>query len=380
LKKLRNIYLANLLTSGRKADRPGFIQMVLDGKCETLETYWKTNAVRKLLDSYPELKIFLDSGAHSLLTAYVKEQGADEETEDSDIVSFDAEDFSRLDDNVQIFMSQKKVGTMHADGRIRRDGAMRTGASAFINYDFTDNEKVRKYLDEYIEFCHKYKKQLITYVNLDIIFNPEKTWENQKYMESNGLAPLPVYHFGEDLSWFKKYVDQYEYIGISGLGADIQKSTYVRSFGDPVFSYLHGTKQDVKIHGFALTALDLLIRYPWYTVDSTTWVKHAAYGNVIVPKINHDGTYNYTDSPLLVRVSEESKLIKTKSPYYTIKHAPAEVEKIEEYLETIGVDISKLGTELTERTKVNIHFFIELQKFKFEVDHDKYLRSTETFF
>jgi hypothetical protein len=36
----------------------------------------------------------------------------------------------------------------------------------------------------------------------------------------------------------------------------------------------------VKVHGFGLTTLDLMYRYPWYSVDSTSWVKIGMFGAI----------------------------------------------------------------------------------------------------
>ena len=59
-------------------------------------------------------------------------------------------------------------------------------------------------IDEYIEFVKKYKDNLTVYANLDDINSPEKTWENQRYMESKGLKPLPCFHYGEDVKYLKR--------------------------------------------------------------------------------------------------------------------------------------------------------------------------------
>ena len=149
-----------------------------------------------------------------------------------------------------------------------------TKTSAVYDFSFFDSEIFKTYLDNYIKFLVEYKDQFDIYVNLDVIKNAEKTWEIQQYMESFGLSPLPVYHIGEDVKWFKMYMDKYDYIAVGGLGSkSMSKATYVRYFGDEVFSLVCDTPDRmprVKIHGFALTAPDLMSRYPWYSVDSVS--------------------------------------------------------------------------------------------------------------
>ena len=175
-------------------------------------------------------------------------------------------------------------------------------------YEYADSKEFKEYLDAYIAFIHENKEYLDIYVNLDVIFNPEKTWEVQKYMEAQGLSPLPVYHFGEDIKWLKKYVDEYEYIGIGGLGQDITKKKFIQGMGDPVFSYVCDTENNlpkVKVHGFAMTSLDLMLRYPWYSVDSTSWVLVGRFGSVFVPRIKN-GKCIYDENSFQVTVSDRS--------------------------------------------------------------------------
>ena len=42
-------------------------------------------------------------------------------------------------------------------------------------------------------------------------------------------------------------------------------------------------KKNVRLHGFAVTDPQLLLRYPWHSVDSKTWKEMASYGFVLYP-------------------------------------------------------------------------------------------------
>jgi len=74
------------------------------------------------------------------------------------------------------------------------------------------------YRDQYILFIKENKKFIDHYANLDIIGDASKTYEMQKYLEKQGLSPLPVYHFGEDIKWLNKYIAEgYDYICLGGV-------------------------------------------------------------------------------------------------------------------------------------------------------------------
>lgn len=60
----------------------------------------------------------------------------------------------------------------------------------------------------------------------------------------------------------------------------------------------------VKIHGLACTSFRLLQKYPLWSVDSATWTKLAAYGNIFVPK-KTDGRWDFAEKPLCIYISQE---------------------------------------------------------------------------
>ena len=91
-------------------------------------------------------------------------------------------------------------------------------------YSFYESKEFWDYVDNYAQFVRENKSFLSVYVNVDVIFNPELTWKVQKYLETNHeLSPLPVIHYGADLKWVKRYMDDYEYIRFGGLGQEVTK-------------------------------------------------------------------------------------------------------------------------------------------------------------
>lgn len=179
-----------------------------------------------------------------------------------------------------------------------------------LRFDYYETDEFWNYVDAYAKYVTKNLHLLDLYVSVDVIHNPELSWKVQRYLEDEWkLKPLPVYHSGEDFKWFKRYCDNYDYIGVGGLGQEVSRSTWIKNIGIPVFSYIcekPSYKPIRKIHGFALTAPSLVTAYPWYSVDSTSWVMFGKYGIVIVP-YKKDGVYDYTKSPNTVFVSSRPK-------------------------------------------------------------------------
>ena len=140
-------------------------------------------------------------------------------------------------------------------------------------------------LDEYISFIKQYKDIITVYANLDVIGDAEGTLANQKRMEKAGLSPLPCFHYGEQIEFLKYYLGKYKYIALGGMVPISTKD--LGTWLDNLFANYICDKDGmprVKVHGFGLTSLKLMLRYPWYSVDSTSWVVTGRMGAIYVPK------------------------------------------------------------------------------------------------
>lgn len=119
---------------------------------------------------------------------------------------------------------------------------------------------------------------------LDGIGDPLKTWQNQQAMESLGVRPLPCFHYGEDERYLEWYIANYPYITLGGMVpiSTPQLILWLDRIWDRYLVDGSGRPR-LKVHGFGLTTIDLMKRYPWYSIDSSTWVQLAAFGGILVP-------------------------------------------------------------------------------------------------
>ncbi|MCK4499609.1 hypothetical protein KAU11_03880, partial [Candidatus Babeliales bacterium] len=88
------------------------------------------------------------------------------------------------------------------------------------NQDFSaiKTAEYKKYRREYIKFIKENQHKIDFYPNLDVINNPQATYDNQKYLEKHGIKPAPVFHLGCDVSWLQRYIDEgYDYIALGGI-------------------------------------------------------------------------------------------------------------------------------------------------------------------
>lgn len=139
---------------------------------------------------------------------------------------------------------------------------------------FTRGKVIR--IEDYIEFIRKTGVE--TYANLDVIGDAEATRRNQEVMEAAGLTPIPCFHSEENLDFLEYYCQHYDYIAIGGLAGRFSW-TYNMRFVDSCFGVIK-KYWPKKIHGFGVTKQDFLERFPWFSVDSSSWVASAGYGVV----------------------------------------------------------------------------------------------------
>ena len=202
-------------------------------------------------------------------------------------------------------------------------------------------------IQKYIEFIKQNQDVITVYANLDVISkdrfsmgtkeSAEKTLRNQKIMEEAGLSPLPVFHIGEPFEYLEYYIDHYNYIGLGGM---VGKSKQTLSpWLDVVFGkYVCDGKgyPKVKVHGFGLTSVSLMVKYPWYSVDSATWIKVAIMGKVMVPYLRQ-GKWIYDEGYSMICVTERQKKEK-----YHIANLPSLKRKVVlKYFEEMGFPLGK---------------------------------------
>lgn len=129
-------------------------------------------------------------------------------------------------------------------------------------------------IDDYCKFI--LETGLTTYAGLDVIGNAKATRYNMEYMQKEyGLNPIPTFHMGSNIDDLAELVHgQYGYVALGGLvfGKNITNHC------DAVWHYILTHNPKLRIHGFGLTNVDLMKRYPWYSVDSSSYKSCRRYG------------------------------------------------------------------------------------------------------
>lgn len=185
---------------------------------------------------------------------------------------------------------------------------------------------------------------------LDGIGDPQKTYENQCLMEKLGTRPLPCFHYGEDERYLEHYLARYEYITLGGMVPISTQQLYhwldrlwerylVDGAGNP----------RVKVHGFGLTSIPLMLRYPWYSVDSSSWVQVSSFGNILTTEFG------------VLPVSHESPQRHCEGRHYTTL-SPLDQQRVRDVVTSHGFDFDRVCSEYLTRRCYNILAYRELEE------------------
>ena len=208
-------------------------------------------------------------------------------------------------------------------------------------------------IDQYVLFLLQHQNLFDYCINLDVIMNAKASYTNWQYLRSFGLNVLPVYHIGTDEIWLKKYLKQTDYIAL-GAVANLSSTQRMQSLTRIWNSYLTNSEgfPIVNVHGLGVTAVSLMLRYPWFSVDSITPIIAAAYGRIFLPRYtrkNNQDTFSYFNG-FFCSVSDQSKQkVGTMTSFLGLPKLIQ--EKYMDYIEKKGYVLGNLYHQKKRATK-----------------------------
>lgn len=244
------------------------------------------------------------------------------------------------------------IGKQRSVDMIRRDGhKVFLDSGAFSMWSLGAKVDIAAYCD-YIkrndDIIRKEDGVLMASV-MDAIGDAEGTLHNQNLMESMGVRPLPCFHFGEDPKYLEHYIANYSYLTLGGMVA--QESWQLKLWLDEIWDkYLTdgSGRPKVRVHGFGLTSPELMRRYPWFSVDSSSWVQQAKVGMLLL-----------LPDAKGIDVSEQSPRRKISGQHLTTFTPPIK-EALWKRFEAEGVDMERAQTTYLARWTYNMYAYSKL--------------------
>ena len=158
-----------------------------------------------------------------------------------------------------------------------------SGAFTFMN-NFKGEINWKEYIDRYADFIIKNDIKYFFELDIDSIIGYDKVKEFTKYLESKvGRKCIPVWHKSRGLEEWKRLTKEYDYVAIGGIVTKEIKPQEYRYF-KPMLEI--AKKNNCKVHGLGFTNLKSLSKYPFYSVDSTSWKSGNRFGTLYLFKEN----------------------------------------------------------------------------------------------
>lgn len=295
------------------------------------------------LKTYIE-SMFIDSGAFSLHAKHVRKSG-------------------------------KRTGK---HGRVLENMEVRWTQGDWSYYNLTKGSEFRSYCHDYAKFILHMRERdpEMMFANIDAIGNPDLTWDIQMFFEKEyGIQPVPIVHCNTPMGYVDRYLEagRYDLMGVGGSAQNLSKAYYL-SWADKFFLHICPESNKrmpvIRTHGFAMTSWSLLCRYPWWSVDSATWVKMSAYGMLYVPRYRK-GKFSYDTPPMMFNFSSRSPAQKKAQQHYL--NFPATTKKeVDLWFEHCGLPMGSvdekgepveigLMSHYIPRRKANLIYLSELQ-------------------
>lgn len=139
-------------------------------------------------------------------------------------------------------------------------------------------------VEKYGAYLQKHGHLFELYANLDVIGSETDTLANQKMLESMGLNPLPVVHYGADIEWLHLYAKEYGYLALGGLVPYARETVPLHNWLNTCFKELlpYIKEKGLKVHGFGVGSPSVLKKYPFYSADSSGWLVGGKFGRTII--------------------------------------------------------------------------------------------------
>lgn len=141
-----------------------------------------------------------------------------------------------------------------------------------------------KYIHEYALFILKNKIKLFFELDIDKIIGHEAVKKLTALLNRlTNTQCIPVWHRSRGIDEWHRMIEQYKYISLSASGNN-GSSEWTRSpQGYAVMNKMNqmAQKKGVKVHALGFTDIEILHKIPFYSVDSTAWVR-GVFGSIYI--------------------------------------------------------------------------------------------------
>lgn len=164
------------------------------------------------------------------------------------------------------------------------DFILDSGAFTFMsNADKADGIDWDEYTIKYAKFVKEHDIDLFFELDIDSIVGIKEVERLRVLLEEvSAKRCIPVWHKSRGLDYWKSMCQDYDYVAIGGIvSKEITRKDF--KYFTPMLNIAR--ERNCKVHGLGFTQTKLLKKYPFYSVDSTSWL----YGTIGVYLYHFNG-------------------------------------------------------------------------------------------
>lgn len=239
-----------------------------------------------------------------------------------------------------------------------------SGAHTFLTNDEYKDKPIEyweDYLEKYTKFLRENKDHIFAGVELDItsIVGQDKVDEwREKYfepLEKEGVLVCYVWHLVDGEKKWEEMCRKYDYVGFSTEVVEQMSHAQITKM------FNIAKKYNARVHGFAITSLEYMTKFPFYTIDSTTWLVGTQFGEVNyfdgrrMKRLKKD-EWKRTYKNKLIKLGADWDLASREDPYELIRINLLVFKEVEKYVRRVNrtrmywIDRSKEGLSMDNET------------------------------
>lgn len=148
----------------------------------------------------------------------------------------------------------------------------------FTNKSKGNNIVWEEYVDRYADFIIRNKVERFFELDIDMLIGNDRVAALRRRLERKAGRPcIPVWHKSRGREAFIRMCDEYKYVAIGGI---VSKEITTQEYKYFPWFINEAHRCKAKIHGLGFTALSLLPKYHFDSVDSTAWTTGNRFGAV----------------------------------------------------------------------------------------------------
>lgn len=198
-----------------------------------------------------------------------------------------------------------------------------SGAFTYMNNKKGHKVDWDEYITNYASFIDKHDIEHFFELDIDSIVGLKEVERLRYKLEKlTNKQCIPVWHKSRGKDYWLRMVKDYSYVAIGGI---VTKEIMPREYRFFPWFLSEARKQDCKVHGLGFTNMKGLRKYPFYSVDSTSWLSGQKFAKI--------QTFNGRDFDNYQPSTEEGSKLRGVNPKKRLEHNFNEWVKFQKYAE-----------------------------------------------